>query len=60
MIYLLLLLVQMLICTNKLSLNTDKTKYVLFHKKKSKEKKNLPLVLTTYLLMMLKSNEKTH
>ena len=60
MIYLLLLLVQMLICTNKLSLNTDKTKYVLFHKTKSKEKKNLPLVLQTYLLMMLKSNEKTH
>ena len=30
-------------CANKLSLNTDKTKYVLFHKAKSK--KNLPLVL---------------
>ena len=28
---------------NKLSLNTDKTKYVLFHKAKSKN--NLPLVL---------------
>ena len=58
--YLLLLLVQMLICANKLSLNTDKTKYVLFHKTKSKEKKNLPLFLPTYLLMMLKSKEKTH
>ena len=30
-------------CANKLSLNTDKTKYVLFHKAKSKD--NLPLVL---------------
>ena len=30
-------------CANKLSLNTDKTKYVLFHKAKSKG--NLPLVL---------------
>ena len=30
-------------CTNKLSLNTDKNKYVLFHKAKSKD--NLPLVL---------------
>ena len=30
-------------CANKLSLNTDKTKYVLFHKAKSKN--NLPLVL---------------
>ena len=30
-------------CANKLSLNTDKTKYVLFHKTKSKD--NLPLVL---------------
>ena len=29
-------------CTNKLSLNTDKTKYVLFHKAKNKD--NLPLV----------------
>ena len=30
-------------CANKLSLNTDKTKYVLFHKAKSKD--SLPLVL---------------
>ena len=30
-------------CANKLSLNTDKTKYVLFHEAKSKV--NLPLVL---------------
>ena len=30
-------------CANKLSLNTDKVKYVLFHKAKSKD--NLPLVL---------------
>ena len=30
-------------CANKLSLNTDKTKYALFHKTKSKN--NLPLVL---------------
>ena len=30
-------------CGNKLSLNTDKTKHVLFHKAKSKD--NLPLVL---------------
>ena len=30
-------------CANKLSLNTDKTKYVLFHKRKSKD--NLSLVL---------------
>ena len=30
-------------CANKLSLNTDKTKYVLFHKVKSKD--NLPLLL---------------
>ena len=30
-------------CANKLSLHTDKTKYVLFHKAKSKD--NLPLVL---------------
>ena len=30
-------------CANKLSRNTDKTKYVLFHKAKSKD--NLPLVL---------------
>ena len=30
-------------CANKLSLNTDKTKYVLFHKAKSRD--NLPLVL---------------
>ena len=30
-------------CANKLSLNSDKTKYVLFHKSKSKN--NLPLVL---------------
>ena len=32
-----------LFCVNKLSLNTDKTKYVLFHKAKSKD--NLSLVL---------------
>ena len=30
-------------CANKLSLNTDKTKCVMFHKAKSKD--NLPLVL---------------
>ena len=30
-------------CANKLSLNTDKTEYVLFHKAKTKD--NLPLVL---------------
>ena len=30
-------------CANKLFLNTDKTKYVLFHKAKSKD--NLPVVL---------------
>ena len=30
-------------CANKLSLNTDKTQYILFHKAKSKD--NLPLVL---------------
>ena len=30
-------------CANKLSLNTDKTKYVLLHKTKSKD--NLPPVL---------------
>ena len=30
-------------CANKLSLNTDKAKYVLFHKAKRKD--NLPLVL---------------
>ena len=30
-------------CANKVSLNTDKTKYVLFHKAKSRD--NLPLVL---------------
>ena len=30
-------------CANKLSLNTDKTKYVLFHKAKTKD--NLRLVL---------------
>ena len=30
-------------CANKLSLNTDKTKHVLFHKAKSKD--NLPLAL---------------
>ena len=34
-------------CAKKLSLNTDKTKYVLFHKTKSKD--NLPLVLPDYL-----------
>ena len=43
---------------NKLSLNADKTKYVLFRKVKSKD--SLPLVLTIYLLMMLKSKGKTH
>ena len=35
-------------CACKLSLNTDKTKYVLFHKAKSKD--NLPLVLPNLLI----------
>ena len=35
-------------CANKLSLNTDKTKYVLFHKAKSKD--NLPLVLPDFFI----------
>ena len=35
-------------CTNKLSLNTDKTKYVLFHKAKNTD--NLPLVLLDLLI----------
>ena len=35
-------------CANKLSLNTDETKYVLFHKAKSKD--NLPLVLPDFFI----------
>ena len=43
-------------CASKLSLNTDKTKYVLLHNVKIRY--NLPLVLPD-LLMMLKSKERT-
>ena len=39
---------------NKLSPNADKTKYVLFHKAKSKS--NLPLSLC----FLLKTKKKTH
>ena len=39
---------------NKLSLNADKTKYVLLHKAKSKS--NLPLSLC----FLLKTKKKTH
>ena len=35
-------------CENKLSLNTDKTRYILFHKAKSKD--NLPLVLPDWFI----------
>ena len=35
-------------CARKISLNTDKTKYALFHKAKSKD--NLPLVLPDYFI----------
>ena len=34
---------EQIFCANKLSLNTDKTKYVFFHKAKSKH--NLPQIL---------------
>ena len=37
-------------CANKLYLNTDKTKYVSFHKAKSKD--NLPLVVLDLLIML--------
>ena len=45
-------------CANKLSLNTYKTKYVLFRKAKNKE--IFLWFSQIYLLMMLKSNEKAH
>ena len=44
-------------CANKLSLNTDKSKYVLFHKTKSKD--NFLWFSQIYFLI-LKSKEKTH
>ena len=46
-------------CANKLSLNTDKTQYVLSRKAKSKD--NLPLVLSDLFINDVKlSKEKTH
>ena len=45
-------------CASKLSLNTDKTKYVLFHK--AKRKKIFIWFFQIYLLMTLKSKEKNH
>ena len=45
-------------CANKLSLNTDKTKYICFIKQ---EVKTIFLWFSQiYLLMMLKLKEKTH
>ena len=43
-------------CANKWSLNTDKTKYVLFHKAKSKD--NLPLVLPDLFINDAKINRE--
>ena len=43
-------------CDNKLSLNTDKTKYVLFNKAKSKD--NLPLVLPDLFIIDVKIKRK--
>ena len=45
-------------CTKKLSLNIDKTKYVLFHEAKSND--NLPLVLPDLFINDVKSKKKTH
>ena len=45
-------------CATKLSLNTDKTKYVLLHKKKIR--KTFLWFSQIYFLMILKSKEKTH
>ena len=44
-------------CANKLSLNSDKTKHVLFHKAKVR---TIFLWFSQIYLLMLKSKEKTH
>ena len=46
-----------LFCANKLSLNTDKTKYVLFHNAKSKD--DLPLVLPDLFIKDVKIKRET-
>ena len=46
-----------LFCANKLSLNTDKTKHVLFHNAKSKD--DLPLVLPDLFIKDVKIKRET-
>ena len=45
-------------CANKLSLNTDRTTYLLFHKAKSKD--NLPLVVLDLFIKEVKIKRKSH